>query len=128
MNAAQHLADFELSYTLSKQIPAMECGFVIQTVYGEIHVGAGHLAGLIQNLVAQEFRLENRRREASAVGRDAAGFRIDAVVIGEGLGPGVRRPVAQPVGAACAGKPGAADRVPAALAGLPATTQTAGDR
>lgn len=130
MSASVNLSDLELGYTLAKQVPAIGRGFVLQTVYGDIHVPAGRLADRVSDLLGQHFRLEQMRREAlaPAPARDRFGFPMDAPVIGSPRVPAAPRPASGPAAATCGAMPGEQGCVPGALASPQSTPVTAGGR
>jgi hypothetical protein len=56
----------DLSYTLSKQVPAMERGFTIATSYGDIVIEAGALAESLAAIVKHELQCRMQGTEPAA--------------------------------------------------------------
>ena len=49
----------EIGYALSKQVPEMRCGVILQTHYGELHLhdeDAQQVAALVQRLLEAKLR------------------------------------------------------------------------
>ena len=64
-------AEFNLSYSLAKQVPDMGRGFSISTGYGEIHFEPGLAANMVADSV--RYALEKRLKNAIAARRRAEG-------------------------------------------------------
>ncbi len=68
--ALPSLQEQQLSYALAKQVPDMEqCGFTIETAYGEIVIEPGRNADFIAAIVRTA--LERKLKDAAFARRDA---------------------------------------------------------